>query len=227
MKKAFVSWSGGKDCCLACYRAVQAGYQVRCLVNMVTEDGQLSWSHHLPARWVRMQAEGLGIPVIQQPTSTENYKINFKKVLSSLREEGVTIGVFGDIDFEDHRIWVERVCRESGLQAHLPLWGEKQEKLLHEFVDSGFVATVVLTRADILGEEWVGRKVDATFVQDLLELCKTVSLTPCGEAGEYHTLVVDGPLFKQRLEIVAAKKLLEQNYWSLEISRLELRPKSP
>jgi diphthine-ammonia ligase len=226
MKKAFISWSGGKDCCLACYRAMRAGYQVQCLVNMVTEDGQLSWSHHIPAEWLRVQSQAMGIPIIQQPTSSENYKTNLKKVLSSLQVEGVDAGVFGDIDFEEHRIWVERVCRESGLQADLPLWGEKQDKLLQEFVDSGFSATVVLTRADILGEEWVGRKVDSGFIKDILELSKTGCLTPCGEAGEYHTLVVNGPLFKQRVDIIKASKLLEQGYWSLEISRLELRSKS-
>jgi diphthine-ammonia ligase len=215
VKKAFVSWSGGKDCCLACYRAMRAGYQVQALVNMVSEDSELSWSHHQPAKWLRLQSEAMGIPIMQQPTPSENYKINFKKVLASLNQEGVTTGIFGDIDFEEHRIWVERVCRESGMQADLPLWGDKQEGLLKEFVDSGFTATVVLTKADILGEEWVGRKVDHVFIRDLIELGKTICITPCGEAGEYHTLVLDGPLFKKKLEIVRAEKRLEQGYWSL------------
>jgi diphthine-ammonia ligase len=226
MEKAFISWSGGKDCCLACYRAIKSGYQVQALVNMVTEDGEKSWSHQIPAKWLKMQAEAMGIPIIQQPTSSENYKTSFKKVLALLKTEGVTTGIFGDIDFNEHRTWVEQVCQESGLQARLPLWGDKQEALIREFVDSGFAATVVLTKADILGEEWAGRAVDSRFIQDLLELGKTICLTPCGEAGEYHTLVTDGPFFKRRVEIVRAKKLLEQGYWSLEISQLKLRPKS-
>jgi diphthine-ammonia ligase len=226
MEKAFVSWSGGKDCCLSCYRAIKSGYQVHALVNMVTEDGETSWSHRIPAKWLKMQAEAMGIPILQQPTSTANYKINFKQVLASLKAEGVTTGIFGDIDFNEHRAWVESVCRESGLQARLPLWEEKQETLIREFVDSGFSATVVISKADILGEEWAGRTVDSRFIQDLLELGKTVCLTICGEAGEYHTLVTDGPLFKQRVEIVRAKKLLLQDYWSMEISQLKLRPKS-
>jgi diphthine-ammonia ligase len=225
MEKVFVSWSGGKDCCLACYRAIKSGYQVQALVNMVTENGEKSWSHQIPARWLKMQAEAMGIPIVQEPTSSENYKTNFKKVLASLKQEGVTAGIFGDIDFNEHRAWVESVCQESGLQARLPLWLEKQETLIREFVDSGFSATVVLTKAAILGQEWVGRTIDSRFIQEILELGKTIGLTPCGEAGEYHSLVTDGPLFKKRVEITGTTRLIEQGYWSLEISQLKLRPK--
>jgi diphthamide synthase (EF-2-diphthine--ammonia ligase) len=70
------------------------------------------------------------IPVVQPATSSEEYKIKMKKALASLKEEGVTTGIFGDIDFEEHRIWVERVCREVGLTAYLPLGGESQDQLV-------------------------------------------------------------------------------------------------
>ncbi len=226
MEKAFVSWSGGKDCCLALYRALQAGWQVRYLINMVTEDGERSWSHQIPAGWLKMQSAALDIPVIQQPASSENYETEMKKLLSSLKEEGITAGIFGDIDFEEHRTWVERVCRETGLTARLPLWGERQEKLVREFIDSGFETTIILTKADKLGHEWIGRKLDSAFINDLTEPGKTVCITPCGEAGEYHTLVTDGPLFKKSMEITGTTRYLEPGYWSLDISRLELRAKN-
>ena len=226
MEKAFVSWSGGKDCSLALHRAIQAGWQVRYMVNMVTGDGERSWSHQAPAGWLRMQSEAAGIPIIQQATFAEDYEINFKKVLSSLKQEGITTGIFGDIDFEEHREWVERVCRETGLEARLPLWGEDQCQLVREFIDTGFQATVVLVRADTLGQEWIGRKLDSSFLNDLAELGRSVSITPCGEAGEYHTLVTDGPFFQKTIEISGSPGYLETGHWALETIRLELRAKN-
>ena len=86
----------------------------------------------------------------------------------------------------------------------------------------GFEAVVVATRADMLGEEWLGRKVDSDFLADLARL---ENITPCGEAGEYHTLVIDGPLFQKRMEIMEANKVLREGHWFWEIMKCELRPK--
>ncbi len=220
MERAFASWSGGKDCCLACYWATAHGLQIRYLVNTVTEDGQRSRSHGLAAKWLQMQAKAIGIPLIQQPTTSANYEAEFKGVLLALKQEGITAGVFGDIDFNAHREWIDRVCSETGITPRLPLWEEDQNKLLSEFIGLGFEAVVVATRADMLGEEWLGRKLDSHFLADLAKLD---NITPCGEAGEYHTLVVNGPLFQQRLEIIEANKVLRDGHWFLDIVRCELR----
>ncbi len=222
MKEAFVSWSGGKDGCLACYRAAGLGLEVKCLLNMVSEDGTRSRSHGLDSRWVRLQAEAMGIPIVQQPTRDADYEVEFKKALAALRERGVGDGVFGDIDFEDHREWISRVCSEAGFEMHLPLWQEDQSRLVKEFFEAGFEARVVTTKADLLGKEWLGRKLDFRFQADLAKLW---GITPCGEAGEYHTLVVDGPLFKKRVDIVEASPVLREGYWFLDIKQAELREK--
>lgn len=219
---AFGSWSGGKDCCLACYRAIASGLNIRYLLNMVTVDGEWSRSHGLASRWLKMQSEAIGIPLIQRKTADEKYEVEFKSVVSDFKQKGITEGVFGDIDVQEHREWVERVCAEVGVTPHLPLWLDAQEKIINEFICLGFKAVVVAVKADIMGDEWLGRVVDRDFLADLLTLH---NVTPCGEAGEYHTLVIDGPLFKQRMEISQAGKVLRDNHRFLRITQCSLLPK--
>jgi uncharacterized protein (TIGR00290 family) len=190
---------------------------------MVTEDGQRSRSHGLAAKWLQMQAQAIGIPLIQRRTTSTDYEAEFKSTLLALKQEGITAGVFGDIDFNAHREWIDRVCSETGITPYLPLWEESQNKLLREFIDLGFEAAVVATRADLLGEEWLGRKLDSDFLADLAKL---ENITLCGEAGEYHTLVINGPLFQKRIEIIEASKILRDGHWFLDIEKCELRSKT-
>ncbi len=222
MRLAFASWSSGKDCCLARYRAASMGLDIRYLLNMVSDDGQQSRSHGMAARWVALQAEAMGTALVQQRTTDNDYEARFKEAVAGLRRIGVTDGVFGDIDFEPHREWNQRVCADAGITMHLPLWQEDQTKLVQEFIDAGFEALVVTTKADVLGKDWLGRKLDRGFLSDLARI---PGVTPCGEAGEYHTLVVNGPLFKQRIEIMEAAPALRDGYWFLDIDRAEPRAK--
>ncbi len=225
MSEAFVSWSGGKDSCLACYRAIVSGINVRYLLNMITEDGQWSRSHGLSTELLRVQAKALGIPLVQKQTTKASYETDFKNTLLAFQQGGITEGVFGDIDFNEHRQWIDRVCSAGGLTPLFPLWEQDQEEILKDFIRSGFESVVVATRADLLGEEWLGRKVDAAFLTDLKELGKTRSITLCGEAGEYHTFVINGPLFSRRIEIQEASKELKDGHWFFRISRCELKSK--
>ncbi len=225
MSKVFVSWSGGKESCFTCYRAIASGLEVNYLFNMATEGGAHSRTHGLSSRILKMQAQAIGIPLVQRQATWQSYENEFKKMIHNLKQEGIEGGVFGDIDLEEHRKWVERVCREAGITPHQPLWGQSQAEILRDFVDSGFETIVVATRADTLGEEWLGRKIDADFVEQITEMSKTQAVTPCGETGEYHTLVVDGPLFKQRMEITETRKILRDDHWFLEIINAELKAK--
>jgi uncharacterized protein (TIGR00290 family) len=154
-----------------------------------------------------------------------NYETEFKDVLLSLKQEGVTGGVFGDIDLEEHRQWIDRICGEVALTPHLPLWGQAQEKILGSFIASGFEAVVVVAKADLFGEEWLGQKIDLDFLSYLSELRQRHGIQLCGEAGEYHTFVTDGPLFDQRIEILETSTVLREGYWFLEISKHSLRTK--
>ncbi len=223
MVKAFASWSGGKDGCLALYRAKQAGMDIRFLINMVSEDGQRSCSHGIRAEVIKKQAEALGIAIVQKPTTTDIYEKIFSDTVKELKKKGVKAGVFGDIDFQPHREWDERVCAAVGVTANLPLWQEDQTKLMEEFIDAGFKSVVVAVKADLLGKETLGKTVDREFLGYVKALNKDI--TPCGEAGEYHTLVTDGPIFKKQLEIVEAKKVSRGEHHFLEILKTKLTTK--
>lgn len=170
-----------------------------------------------------MQASAMGVPLLQRRTTGDKYEQEFKNALAEMRQEGISHGVFGDIDFMPHREWIERVCRDSGVTPQLPLWQQPQDEIMAGFIAADFKATVVVTKADLLGEPWVGQPVDQDFLARLL---KVPNVTPCGEAGEYHTFVTDGPLFKQRLELVETRQFLRDGYWFLEILGCEAKDKS-
>ncbi len=219
MNKAFVSWSGGKDSCLARYRALRNGMDVGFLLNMANEDGTRSRSHGLSPTVLNMQARSSGVPLIQRQASWSDYEAEFGKALLALKKEGVTEGIFGDIDGDANRQWVEQICQRCGITPHLPLWGENQENLISEFIRAGFKAIIVTTRADLLGKEWLGREINSTLIDDLARL---KNITPCGESGEYHTLVTGGPLFNANLKIGEADKVLIDGYWFLDITKCDL-----
>ena len=122
MEQVFASWSGGKDSCFACYRAVSSGLEVRRLLNMITEDGKRSWTHGLSSEVLQIQAQAIGIPLVQRRTTWANYETDFKDALLAFKSEGISGGVFGDIDLEEHRRWNERMCQQAGITPHLPLW---------------------------------------------------------------------------------------------------------
>ena len=225
INQVFTSWSGGKDSCFACYRATINGLKVRYLANMITDDSKRSWSHGQSPELLQVQSQAIGITLVQHQATRDNYEAEFKNMLRTFKEEGIDGGVFGDIDFNEHREWVERVCQAVDITPHLPLWGEKQEKILRDFINLGFETIIVVTKSDLLGEEWLGRKVDLDFLKHLDKLRETKDITPCGESGEYHTFVTDGPLFKRRIEILETKKIFRDEHWFLEILDTDLRAK--
>jgi uncharacterized protein (TIGR00290 family) len=225
MNKVFVSWSGGKDSCFAGYRATRQGLKISHLLNMVNLDAKQSWFHGIPLELMQMQSQAMGVPLIQRRTTMADYETDFKDAILAFKKEGVVGGVFGDIDLEVHREWVERICQQVEVDAHLPLWGLSQENILKELIESGFEAVVLVAKADLIDGDWLGQKINLDFFSYLSELRRTRDITFCGEAGEYHTFVVDGPLFKQRLEILESRKVLREGYWRLEILKGELRDK--
>jgi len=209
--KVFASWSGGKESALATYKAISQGYQVLYLVNFVSENGERSRSHGIKAEVLRMQSKAIGIPLIQVRTSWGNYEENFKKVVRNLKEEGIEGGIFGDIEVEEHREWVERVCAELVIKPFLPLWGCEPEELITDFWALGFKSVIVATRLD---EKLLGRDLDRAFLTEIQKF----NCHPCGESGEYHTFVKGGPIFKKSLKVIQGKREKRDNVWFLELS---------
>lgn len=210
--RAFCCWSGGKESALSLYRAKNEGIEVTRLLNMTSEDGEYSRSHGIRANCLRLQSEAIRIPIIQRKTSWENYEREFKGAVLELKENGLEAGVFGDVDLQEHRDWVERVCKDLGVKPILPLWKEKREKIIKDFIKADFKAIVIATQANLLGKEWLGKKIDEEFIDNLKSL---TNVDLCGEKGEYHTFVYDGPIFEKRVKFAVGKSVAKDGYWFL------------
>ncbi len=220
-KKVFSSWSGGKESCLACYKALSEGFDVSYLLNFVSEDGKRSRAHGISSDLIALQAKAMGIPIIQVKSSWEGYEAKFKEAVEELKKKGVKGGVFGDMDLQEHKEWVDRVCSEVQVASIEPLWGNDPQEILNEFVNAGFKAIVIKVKANLFGKEWVGRELNEQFIKDLPE-----EIHPCGEHGEYHTFVIDGPLFQRKIEITKSDKKFKDGTWLLDISEYKMIEKA-
>ena len=214
--KAFVSWSGGKESAFSYFKAMkEQNIKVTCLLNMISEDGKRSRSHGIIPDLLKQQAKSIGVRIVQKKTSWETYENVFKKSISALKKEEIQAGIFGDIDLQEHRDWVEKVCNKTGIKSILPLWKLKRKKLIEEFIQAGFKAIVVVTDASFLNEKWLGRDIDNEFVEELKVLG---NIDICGEKGEYHTFVYDGPIFKEPVRFIHGKKILKNKHWFLNLA---------
>lgn len=214
------SWSGGKDGCFACYEAMRQGYKVTYLVNFITQGHHRVSFHGTDTKLIQLQSQAIGIPLLQKETTWNRYEQEFKEAVRSLVPKGIKGMIFGDIYLQEHLDWVERVCGDIGIEAVLPLWGRKTKEIVADFIDSGFEAVIVSAKSNLIDREWMGHNVDMDFINYLSER----DIDPCGENGEYHTLVVDGPIFKSRIEIRQSSIIRRNSYWLLDTSQYRLVP---
>jgi diphthine-ammonia ligase len=215
--KVISSWSGGKNSALACHKAIELGHEVASLMNFLQEDGARTLSHQLDGRIISLQAYLADKSLLQRKASLGGYEAEYVSAIEDARQSGARGVVFGDIDLAARRTWHETVCRLGGVEPLFPLWGMDRGSIMQEFVDSGFEAIVVASRGRTMGPEWLGRRVDGLFIEDLIQLSKTTVVDLSGEAGEYHTLVTAGPLFKQRMKVTLAPPVLRGEYWYADI----------
>jgi uncharacterized protein (TIGR00290 family) len=219
--KVFVSWSGGKESSLACYKAMSEGHEVVGLLTMVATTGRHSRSHRLRKEILMAQAKATGIRTCHRRASWNTYEREFDRALTSLKREGLEGGVFGDLFTDDHRKWVEGVCEKPGLTPLLPLWGRESKDILIELIALEFETVVVAVKADLMDTSWLGRRIDQAFVDEI----EKVGVDVCGEKGEYHTVVVDGPFFKKRIVINNTKVVQRDGMAFLDILDFKLEVK--
>lgn len=214
------SWSGGKDSCFALYHAARSGKRIAGLLNCIQkENGRVSF-HGVDQRLVQAQAALLGIPLLQKETTAERYAEEFKEGVRELGEgRGISGMVFGDIYLDEHLAWVEGVCRELGIEAIEPLWGKDTAALLKEFIDTGFRSVIIAADSRHIDADWIGREVGHDFRE---YLGSRPGIDPCGERGEYHSLVIGGPLFHGRIEIQKAETVERNGYRFLDIRRFDV-----
>ncbi len=217
LKNAFVSWSGGKDSCYAMMKAHTKSVRTVVLLNMMNENGLVSRSHAIPRAILEKQAAMLGIPIVTKPASWDAYESIFIETLAHLKSQyHLEAGVFGDIDLQAHRDWEEKVCKANGLEALLPLWQQSRKTLVLEMIAAGIEAYIVSCN-DVMGQKYLGEKITAEMVDQL----EKIGVDACGENGEYHTLVVNTPLFKHKVNVAFGAKSHFRDYWFIEMNLCE------
>jgi diphthine-ammonia ligase len=207
------SWSGGKDSCFALMQAMQQGYTPKALLNVLNEEGKISRSHGIPSEILQMQASAAGLPIHLISSSWADYESKFTTALKTLQNQyNVSHAVFGDIDLQPHRDWEEKVCSNAGLTALLPLWQQDRKQLVLQMINSG-IKTIIVSCNETLGADFLGRTIDINCVEDL----EKAGVDVCGENGEFHTLVLDCPLFANGIDVNCTQKILHQNYWFTQL----------
>ena len=195
MTRAAISWSGGKDACLAGLLARERGLDVTTWLTMLDPDG-LSKSHALPRPLIAAQVQALGGRWLPVEAAAREYATVFAATLDGLRADGHTHLVFGDIDLQAHRDWLEPMCVRAGLVAVFPLWSLTRTAVATAIIERGIRARVVCVDTRWLDATFCGVAYDADFLARLPpEVC------PCGEGGEFHTFVWDAPGFAAPLAI--------------------------
>ncbi|MFI6294903.1 diphthine--ammonia ligase [Nonomuraea sp. NPDC050790] len=209
----FTSWSGGKDSALALHHAIRSGAIPELLITMMTETGERSRSHGLSRDLLTLQAEAIGIPARFAAATWADYEDTFQETVAGVVREGVRIGVFGDMDIESHREWVVSTCARAGATAELPLWGRERAGLMEELVADGFKALLVAVREPLLPPELLGKVID----RDMIRRFGEAGVDLAGEKGEYHTVVVDGPIFRHPLPVILGERVLRDGVWFVDI----------
>jgi uncharacterized protein (TIGR00290 family) len=184
------------------------------MVTMFDDDGGRSRSHGLRPEVLAAQADRLGLRRVTGRCTWQTYDDTFSGAVATLAADGITHLVFGDIRFDEHRRWAERMCEAHGLTAVEPLWGEPTDLLFEEWVASGAEAIIVTARAEFLDETWLGR----SLRRELLAEFTRLGVDPCGERGEYHTVVTNTPLFRSPLSVRSRGHVRRSGCWALDVT---------
>lgn len=208
-----MSYSCGKDSTLALHRMIKDGNKPLGLLVTVDKEENRSFFHGVPEDMLKQVSESLGIDLFLVKCEGDEYEKKFEDTLLKAKNMGAEACVFGDIDIEHHRKWCTDRCNAVGIKAIFPLWQEEREKLTYEFIDSGYKAVIKNVKLSCLGEEFLGKVLD----RDIVSKIKLTGSDPCGENGEYHTFVYDGPLFKKEIPFKVKGNIITEAYGYLDV----------
>lgn len=218
-EKVIVSWSGGKDSALALREVLNSGkFEVLELLTTVMQDYDRVSVHGVRRVLLEEQADALGFPLeemlIPKGIADVEYENRMREVLAKHRANCVSNVVFGDIFLEDVRKYREQLLSKMGVKCVFPLWKKDTTKLAHDFIGLGFKAVIAVVDSNFLSKDFAGREYNEQFLNDLPE-----TVDPCGENGEFHTFVYDGPIFRKPLKFTRGETVLRENrfhYFDLE-----------
>lgn len=191
------SWSGGKDSCYAMMKAIQQGFIPKVLLNMMNENGKISRSHGLPLIILNQQAQKMQLPLEAVSATWGDYEERFISTLKTLKTQfDLDAAVFGDIDLQQHKDWEDKVCEAASIKAILPLWQQDRIVLVNEMIENG-IETMIVSCNTQMGEGYLGKILTKELAQELLDK----GIDSCGENGEFHTLVINCPLFSEAIKL--------------------------
>jgi uncharacterized protein (TIGR00290 family) len=210
-ERVIVGWSGGKDSALALYEVLNSGgYEVLVLLTTVTKDYDRISIHGVRSVLLEQQAKALDITLEKMFTrkgaSDAEYESELLEALKRHRDNGVLSVVFGDIFLEDVRKYRERLLTKVGMKGIFPLWKKDTKELASRFMNLGFKAVITSIDSNVLEKEFVGREYNEQFLSDL-----PANVDPCGENGEFHSFVYDGPIFRERIPFIKGEIVLREN----------------
>ncbi|TCM92661.1 uncharacterized protein (TIGR00290 family) [Paenibacillus sp. BK033] len=216
-RKFIASFSGGKDSTLALYKSMQVGEPIG-LIVMMEEEGKRSRSHGMPPKLIRAQAESIGLPVYTAAASWEDYEKEFIALLEKAKHQGAEALVTGDLDMPVQDCWHDKVTQIAGLKLGMPLWEMDHQEAVEEFIHLGFTSVVVTVNLTLgMKEEDLGRVLTHDYIQELMSR----GVDPCGEGGEFHTTVIDGPLFKHPIPVRKGSIVKHGDYAFLPLELIE------
>ena len=212
-----ICWSGGKDSSLALQAVLNnAALEVQALLTTVTEGYDRISMHGVRRTLLLEQAEAIGLPLeeVKIPAScvNETYEQAMRRVLSRYRESGVKRVVFGDLFLEEIRAYRQKNLARIGMEGFYPLWGLDTCRLAEKFIASGFKAILVCVDPKQISPEFCGRDFDSSLLRDL-----PPSADPCGENGEFHTFVTDGPIFKRPVPVERGEIVEREGFWFCDL----------
>ncbi len=195
------SFSTGKDSMLALHKMVLKGHEPIGIIVMYNPKAERSWFHGAGLSLLETISKSLDIPLICCETTGDDYHIVMEKALKEAKKKGAEACVFGDIDLQGHRDWNEERCSNAGLKAILPLWQEDRESLVKEVINLGYKCIIKCVNREQIPESFLGK----VLSEEILEEMRKYQIDLCGENGEYHTIVCNGPLFKNEVPITYGK----------------------
>jgi uncharacterized protein (TIGR00290 family) len=217
LKPVLMSWSGGKDSCLALYEIQKTGDDcVAALLTTVTRDYDRISMHGVRRALLERQAAYLGVPlhqvIITKGAGNEEYETNLIEAVSAYRDQGIDSIVFGDLFLEDIKIYRDQFLARHGLRGIYPVWLRDTTEFIKEFIELGFKAVLTCVDSKALDQSFAGRMIDHDFLASL-----PAHVDPCGENGEFHTFVFDGPNFSKAVEFSVGETVLREGFWFCDL----------
>lgn len=207
-RRSIVSFSGGKDSSLALYHALQSGTVIG-LIVMLEEQGQRSRSHAMPLDIIQAQADAIGLPVFMTSSSWADYEDKFIDLMNQAKQKGAEVLVTGDLDMPQQGCWHDRVTQQVGLKLGMPLWLRPHREVVEEFINLGFRSVVVTVNLKLgMKVEDLGKILTLEYIQEL----ESRDIDPCGEGGEFHTTVIDGPIFNKAIPVRQCNIVYHEEY---------------